>query len=199
LSKTICKNIRLLSQWARFDVRQDFLLIVQHPAGATADQEKIFMEQTLQGCRRKDLPAIVLYPNCDPGFSGILPISKRLCKKYGWTMIQNMPRPIYLGLLSRARILVGNSSSGIIEAGYLNVDVINVGHRQSGREHGENVRNVNYGQRNIARTIDSILDQSRYKRNKCTVYGDGKSSRKIAAILAKVKIDQPFWQKKITY
>ncbi len=199
LAKTICKNIPQLNQWADFDVREDFFLIVQHPAGASAEAEKAQMEETLHGCRRKGFRSIVLYPNCDPGFSGIIEGAQSICKEFGWPMIANLPRSIYLGLLERARVLVGNSSSGIIEAGYLNVDVVNVGHRQQGREHGENVLDVDYGRRNVSRAIDKILKQSHVQRAKTRLYGNGKSGQKIANILGKIKIDGRFWQKKLTY
>ncbi len=199
LSDTICKNILQLNLWAGFDVREDFLLIVQHPAGGSSEQEKARMEDTLWGCRCKGLRAIVLYPNCDPGFSGIIKGAQRLCRQFGWPMIDNLPRSIYLGLLRRARVLVGNSSSGIIEAGYLNVDVVNVGHRQEGREHGPNVIHAAYGRRNVSRALGVILARRQRKRQKAVLYGDGKSGQKIARILGTMPMDERFWQKKLTY
>ena len=103
-----------------------------------------------------------------------------------------------MGLLKRSRALVGNSSSGIIEAGHLNVDVVNVGPRQTGRLCGTNVRDVDYGSMGIARELEMILrDRPAEKRRVERIYGDGRSGKRIASILAKLKLDQRLRQKRI--
>jgi GDP/UDP-N,N'-diacetylbacillosamine 2-epimerase (hydrolysing) len=198
LSKKICKNISELSRWAGFDVRDDYIVILQHPAGGGPQQEQRRMAQTLRGCVRKGLKTIVLYPNCDPGFSGIIEAARSHCDRYGGPLLSHVPRADFLGLLTRSRALVGNSSAGIIEAGYLNVDVINVGPRQSGRERGSNVIDVDYGRENVARALEKVLS-GRTRRTSCRIYGTGRSGSRIAEVLATVPIDQRLKQKKITY
>ncbi len=199
LSKKICKDIEELNKWAGFDVRRDFVVVLQHPAGATARQEQQRMAQTLNGCDGKGLKILVLYPNCDPGFSGIVRAAQTFCKAHNQRLIKHLPREVYLGLLTRARALVGNSSSGIIETGYLNVDVINVGPRQADRDRGTNVIDVDYGRDNVAGLLDRILARRKRQRKPSGIYGDGRSGRKIAAALARVRIDQRLRQKKIAY
>ena len=71
IKTTTCSDIDELNAWAGFDVCDDFLIVLQHPAGGSAGQEQQRMTATLRGCRQKGLRVIVLYPNCDPGFSGI--------------------------------------------------------------------------------------------------------------------------------
>ena len=202
LSGSICTDVEVLSKWAGFDVRDDFLLVAQHPAGGTAAQEARLMRQTLAGCVHKDLRVLVLHPNCDPGFSGIADVAEKMCRRDRWHFVRNLPRPVYLGLLGRAAALVGNSSSGLIEAGYVNVDVLNVGPRQDGRERCVNVCDVDYGRANVSVALGSIL-QGRTRRprrsQRCGVYGSGKSGRKIAAILAGVKLDRSLRQKSSAY
>jgi len=198
LSKKICKNITELNGLVGFNVREEFLIVLQHPAGATATQEERLMAQTLEGCVCKGLKIIVLYPNCDPGFSGIIRAAQRVCQRQKWTLLKHVPRDKFLGLLTRSRALVGNSSSGIIEAGFLNVDVINVGPRQMGRERGSNVLDVDYGRNNIKKAVEQILQRPR-RTKRCLIYGKGQSSRQIASILARMKIDRQLKQKKITY
>jgi len=157
------------------------------------------MAQTLNGCDGKGLKILVLYPNCDPGFSGIVRAAQTFCKAHNQRLIKHLPREVYLGLLTRARALVGNSSSGIIETGYLNVDVINVGPRQADRDRGTNVIDVDYGRDNVAGLLDRILARRKRQRKPSGIYGDGRSGRKIAAALARVRIDQRLRQKKIAY
>ncbi len=55
----------------------------------------------------------------------------------------NIPRNDFLGLLKHCGALVGNSSSGIIEASYFKIPVVNIGIRQKNREKGNNVIDVN--------------------------------------------------------
>ena len=200
LSKLICRDHQVLSRWAGFDVSKDFLLVLQHPAGFSAAQEERRMEQTLAGCDVNGLRILILYPNSDPGFSGIIRAAKRISGLKGYRLIRHLPRDVYLGLLQRARALVGNSSSGIIEASWLNVDVVNVGHRQAGRERDINVRDVAYGKTSVAKALRLILT-GRQKRSRKSgrIYGDGRSGKRIAVVLGKVKLSQKLRQKKISY
>jgi len=182
LSKNICNDINLLSAQVGFDVNEDFLLILQHPAGGSAAQECTRMLQTMRGCDGKGLKIIVLYPNCDVGFSGIIQASSQYCSRKGWPLLRHVPRDIYLGLLKRAKVLVGNSSSGIIESGGLNVDVVNVGLRQAGRERGSNVVDVDYGTQNVSRGIDAVLCRRTARRSPSRIYGTGRSGPAIASV-----------------
>ena len=199
LSDLICHDCDELSRWAGLDVTEDFVVVAQHPAGASAVQEGRYMSQTLQACHSKGLKTLILHPNSDPGFSGIVTAAQRFCRTCSGRLLTSAPRPIYLGLLERSGILVGNSSSGIIEAGLLNVDVVNVGPRQTGRDRGSNVRDVVYGRVPIVEALDAVLNRRRRVRRKCRIYGDGRSGIRIASILARVKNDRRLRQKKIAY
>ena len=157
------------------------------------------MAQTLRACGGKGLQVLILYPNSDPGFSGIVRAAQRYSKREGYRLLKHVPRGVYMGLLERARTLVGNSSSGLIEASRLNVDVVNVGPRQTGRERGANVTDVDYGM-SLEKAIAALLRKKRTKRRRAErIYGDGKSSEKIASILARIRLDKRLRQKKIAY
>jgi GDP/UDP-N,N'-diacetylbacillosamine 2-epimerase (hydrolysing) len=56
--------------------------------------------------------------------------------------VRNLGRRDYLSLLKHADVMIGNSSSGLCEAPTLGLPVVNIGDRQKGRVHGENVINV---------------------------------------------------------
>jgi GDP/UDP-N,N'-diacetylbacillosamine 2-epimerase (hydrolysing) len=200
LSGKICKNIVELNRWAGFDVREDFLLVIQHPGGGTAAVEERRMRGTLEACRCKGLKTLVLYPNCDSGFSGVIKAAEEICSRQGFGLLRHIPRNVYLGLLGRARILVGNSSSGIIEAGSLNVDVINVGPRQAGRERGSNVLDCGYGRAEVSRAIAAVLRRGRKRNGRtCRIYGDGRSGERIARVLARVSLTERLRRKRIAY
>ena len=200
LSKIVCKDHTLLSEWAGFNVRDDYVVVLQHPAGGTAALEEKRMAQTLKACSHKGLKILVLYPNSDMGFSGIIRAIDRWASQGKCRVIKHLPREIFMGLLQNWRALVGNSSSGIIEAGHLNVDVINVGPRQSGRQRGTNVHDASYGVKAIAEALTQVLrDQAAPRAKAPQIYGDGRSGRRIASILAKIKLDLRLRQKRIAY
>ena len=199
LRKKIRRKISLLNTWVGFDVRDDYLIILYHPAGGTAAEEAARMRQILRGCERNDLKIMMLYPNCDPGHSGILRTVQSYNRQKAAPLIRHLPREIFLGLLIRARALVGNSSCGLIEAGFLNVDVINVGPRQNGRDRGRNVIDVDYNSQEVSQALDRIVKKRTSHRKICHIYGDGRSAGRISRLLATICLNQALKQKQITY
>ena len=88
----------------------------------------------------------------------------------------------FLELIYNAKVLVGNSSTGIRESAYLGVPVVNIGSRQEGRDRAENVIDVDYDRHEILKAIQIQIAHGRYASS--TLYGDGKSGSRIAQILA---------------
>jgi len=99
-------------------------------------------------------------------------------------------------------VLVGNSSSGIIDAPSFGLPAVNIGIRQEGRERGKNVIDVGHNKADIIRAIAKALNDTKFrgevKRGK-NPYGDGKASPRIAAILIKLEITPQLLQKRIAY
>ena len=96
-----------------------------------------------------------------------------------------------------AAVLVGNSSSGIIEAASFGTPVVDIGPRQLGRERGGNVVNVPYSASAIERAVRRAITRPRpLKRN---VYGGQGTAQRIAQILASTKLDARMRRKLIAY
>jgi GDP/UDP-N,N'-diacetylbacillosamine 2-epimerase (hydrolysing) len=70
---------------------------------------------------------------------------------------KSIPRKEFLSLMKASSVLIGNSSSGIIEAASFHTPVINIGTRQRGRERAENVLDSNYSKEDIKRNIRKCL------------------------------------------
>jgi UDP-N-acetylglucosamine 2-epimerase len=103
--------------------------------------------------------------------------------------------------MRNATVMVGNSSSGLIEAPCFGLPVVNIGRRQEGRECSSNVIHVPCQREKIINAIrkaqsPSFIKQSRKVTNP---YGDGKSSKKIVDILSSIKIDDELLFKKLRY
>ena len=116
-------------------------------------------------------------------------------------MIRNLPRSDFLSLLKNCGVLVGNSSSGIIEASYFQIPVVNIGIRQNKRERGKNILDVStFSTKLIFSAINKSLKSTQKKYTlKNQVYGTGNASKKIVKILEKTNLNKQLIQKQIAY
>ena len=105
-------------------------------------------------------------------------------------MFVNLDHRTYLSLLSHVGVLVGNSSSGIIESTSLEVPTVNIGIRQTGREHAANVIDVPAKRATIQEAISraSTPEFRRGIRRLESPYGDGGASKIITDVLVKASI-----------
>ena len=113
-------------------------------------------------------------PANDPGWREIAKDLHRLSNLF---LMDKLLPSEYYDLLSRARVLVGNTSSGIKEGCYLGIPYILVGDRQIGREVGPNVTRVPCEHRDIFNAVEDIQVGCRYEYN--GMFGDGHSCEKI--------------------
>jgi GDP/UDP-N,N'-diacetylbacillosamine 2-epimerase (hydrolysing) len=98
--------------------------------------------------------------------------------------VRSLERGAFLELLTGARLLIGNSSCGIIEAPFLGVPVINVGDRQQGRlAGGGGIRQANESAVAIRRAIERVLAETGRKRRRVGPYGNGRAGERIARSL----------------
>ena len=105
-------------------------------------------------------------------------------------------------MLRHASCLLGNSSSGIIEAPSLGLPVINIGPRQRGRIHAQNVIFVDNDKNLIHSAIIKSLTDTDYINSVKAIknpYGNGHSASKIVEVLRKIKLDDNLVHKNITY
>jgi len=97
-------------------------------------------------------------------------------------------------------VLVGNSSSGIIEAASFGTPGINVGSRQQGRERSGNVTDVPYGQAAIRRAVARVWNGGRPRRWRGrNAYGGDGAGRRIADILGRLDLNDRLRRKLIRY
>ena len=68
----------------------------------------------------------------------------------------------YLSLLKNSDCVIGNSSSGIIEAPYLRIPTINIGKRQSGRENLNSIINVDFNEKKIYHALNNVVNKKRF-------------------------------------
>lgn len=90
----------------------------------------------------------------------------------------------YLSAMKHSSFLLGNTSSGIIEASFFPKWVINLGERQTGRYMGENIIKCDYEKKQIYNALNKVLSLSLPTVK--PIYGKGKTSIKIFRILQRI-------------
>jgi len=184
------------------DSSQPLILLVQHPVTTQVDDAPQQIRTTLEAVKTTDYPAIVIYPNSDAGGRRMIEVIKEYENPPAIRSFKSLPHREYLGLMKTASVLVGNSSSGIIEASSFGLPVVNIGIRQQGRERGQNVIDVGYNKREIIGAIEKALSDRRFRQEvlkKANPYGDGRAGERIADILSEVEITPQMLQKKLAY
>lgn len=165
-----------------------------HPLCAKdkAENLKEFMEG-IEGLKLSKIAKIIVtYPNNDPGFELILEYIENHNNDDRFCFVNSLGTYNYLAIMKNCRtIVVGNSSSGLLETAFYCVPVLNVGERQRGRIRGCNVEDVLADRRIIKEAINNIIekyDNYLQKNEKDKYYfGDG-----TAAIKAYAYIEQIF-------
>ncbi|MDP6127299.1 MAG: UDP-N-acetylglucosamine 2-epimerase [Dehalococcoidales bacterium] len=185
------------------DSSKPLVLMVQHPVTTAAEKAGQQMTETLEAVTATGHPVILVYPNADAGGRRMIEILKDYEKRYtSIKALKSLPRREYLGLMKVASVLVGNSSSGMIDAPSFGLPVVNIGSRQDGRERGNNVINVGHNREEITTAIIRALEDSDFldevKRGH-NPYGDGKASSRIIKILSGIENTPRLLQKQIAY
>lgn len=178
-----------------------YILGVMHPVTEEADKAGMQAEVFIKSLNRFALPKIIILPNNDAGSKGVkMAINEHRQGEYH--MYANLKREDYLGLLKNAKCIVGNSSSGLLEAPTFKVPAVNIGRRQNMRFRGINVIDVPFVEDEVVAAIEKAMSTEfhDYLDQNCeNPYGDGHSSERILDLLMNTKIDQKLLVKKLTY
>ena len=191
-----------LSRQIGLDLSPPLVLLVQHPVTTQVDQAPEQMRTTLDAIVEMRYSTVVIYPNSDAGGRRMIGVIEEYERYPFITAFKSLPRKEYLSLMKVASVMVGNSSSGMIDAPSLGVPVVNVGIRQEGRERGRNVIDVGHSRQAILDAVKNALNDREFLSlvKKCqNPYGDGRSGPRIAEILSQIEITPQLLQKRITY
>jgi UDP-N-acetylglucosamine 2-epimerase len=172
------------------DVERPFVLVIQHPVTTEADNGK-HLEETLAAVTSLEMPAIWIWPNPDAGTGEMSERLRHFRERAGraaraMRFITDVPVGEFIALLRKTTCLIGNSSAGIKECSYLGTPVVNIGGRQQGRLHAENVVHVGYDRAAIAGAARSQIAHGDYPASH--VYYRDAASQTIAGVLATVEL-----------
>jgi GDP/UDP-N,N'-diacetylbacillosamine 2-epimerase (hydrolysing) len=193
-----------LSKRIDFNLSTDspFLVVIQHVISTEVECAYDQMRETLEAIELLEMPTIIIQPNSDAGSEDILRAIHAYRELPNLKIAKNIPRLEFVNILRMASCLLGNSSAGILEAPLLKLPVVNIGNRQKGRLHSENVIFVPHDRFEIVKAVQKSLFSKIYKQSVACCsnpYGEGDSGPKIANILASIKIDDDLLIKDITF
>ncbi len=165
-----------------------FLLVTYHPVTLAFDQQESRVNELMAALDQCGLPVIFTMPNADPGHKEIqVAIENYLAKHPSAQLVANLGTQGYFSMMALAIAMVGNSSSGIIEAASFELPVVNVGERQTGRVRPCNVIDVEAKHESVYEAIQKAIDRSFREELKGVEnpYGSGVAAEKIIESLKK--------------
>jgi len=166
-------------------------LVIHHPTTLTVDSVAHELEEILAAVEESGLVPVVSYPNTDAGNAAMRAILDNRQKESSPVRVHhNLDRLAFVNLARRARVLVGNSSMGLLEAPTLRLPVVNVGLRQGRRLGGDHVVYCDPERRSIRGAIERASSpEFRSGIDWRNPYGDGRSARRIAELLSEIDLN----------
>ena len=140
-----------------------FFIIIYHPVLNEQNKINMQLKSLIDAIIETDTQALWIYPNTDMGFDLVISKLKKI-KNKNIKLVSNLERSKFLKILSQSSGVIGNSSSGIIEASIFKKPVINIGNRQNGRPQSNNVLNTNFLKKNIIKKINFIKTNKNFSK-----------------------------------
>ena len=173
-------------------------LVAYHPVTIARDtlQETEALFKALEGMREQML---FCYPNADAGSRALIKRTKLfMAQRGGGKIFTNLDTVTYLSLLRQVEMLIGNSSSGIMESGSFSLPTVNIGVRQYGRERAINVLDAEANAESILEAVNTARGSAfRDSLKRMTnPYGEGLAAEKIVRVLTSVALSQELLRKR---
>ena len=181
-----------LEQRLHLDLKRATTVVAYHPVtmlrDTTGESSALFT-----ALRQMDSQILFCYPNSDAGRFSLLEKTRAFVSAYGDARIfVNLDAITYWSLLGQVELLVGNSSSGIMEAASRALPVVNVGFRQQGRERARNVLDAEPEADSILAKIKEARDPKfrEMLAGMSNPYGDGFAAEKIVQVLTTTPLSE---------
>ncbi len=177
--------------------KNSYLIVLQHPVTTQEQSGLSQVRKTLDAVSEIRMPTFWFWPNVDAGSDQIskgIRLYREQNKIPNVHFIRNLPAEDFLSLAINSACIVGNSSMAIREGSFLGIPAVTIGDRQGGREMGRNVIQVQNDTPKIKSAIQKQLKHGVYSRD--YLYGRGNAGKKIADILADIKLES---EKKLAY
>lgn len=178
----------------RFGVsfEQPTLLVTFHPETLEPERTVDHARIVVEAVRDSGICAIFTYPNADAGHQKLVELFEETASSNDcYRIVRNFGQTAYFSVLSLIAAMVGNSSSGLLEAPSFRLPVVNVGSRQRGRVRASNVIDVEARREEIVAAIARATSPEFRRSLEALVnpYGDGRAGERIVDVLATIPLD----------
>lgn len=175
-----------LSENLGIDKNKKWVLFTFHPeTKESIDYNMEIVKKSLRILLCNDIQIVATYSNADYGGKIINEYLENVAVLYPEKIkvIPSLGNKRYLGIMKQVAFVIGNSSSGVVEAPTLGVPVVNIGNRQKGRHLCENIIQTDASSQGIKKSIELALVRKRAKKD--YYWGDGHAAEKIINIMKK--------------
>lgn len=162
---------------------KDFCLMTFHPVTMNNEDIAGMMRLSIEKIISKGYHILLTYPNNDPGYEAILDEINQWRDHPNVIIIENLGARRYYSSLYSAKFIIGNSSSGVIEAPYFNKPVINIGTRQHGRECDSSIVSIPARKEELLIAIDKGFNQHWKPIKNNNIFGHGNALDMIINLL----------------
>lgn len=194
LKRSMFLSLQELADSLKFHLRKPYAVVTYHPVTlADEEPESTFSALLAALDQFPDLQVIMTYPNADDGGRRIIPLLDDYATKHSERVlaIPSLGQVRYLSAVKHASVVIGNSSSGIIEVPSFDVPTVNIGMRQLNRLAAKSVIHCGVDSDSIVNAISIALDGT-YKLPSEKVinpYGQGNTSEKVLTLLKSHPLD----------
>lgn len=183
----------------RLPLAEPPLLVTFHPVTLEHDRTPWHVAELLAALATFDLPILFTLPNTDTGHDAIIDAIRSFAAQRRDThLVANLGMRDYFSAMSWSAAMVGNSSSGIIEAASFKLPVVNIGNRQAGRTRAANVIDCAHDREAVATAIRQAIDPA-FRASLAGLrnpYGDGRAAERIVSRLMEVELGDKLLVKK---
>ncbi len=176
-------SLKEFEQKFNIDLTLDSILITFHPETVSFEKNEMYVDELISALRElNSYQLIITMPNADNMGNMIrlklLSFININSNAYG---IESFGTKGYLTCMKYSKFMLGNTSSGFVEASFFPKFVINLGDRQKGRIETPNIYTIPIKKEEILKAVKNI--EITPLPNNCNIYGDGNTSFKIVEIL----------------
>lgn len=175
------------------------LLVTYHPVTLEQTDSAWQIQELFAALDELERTTVFTLPNADAKGRMLAKMVREFCAGRDWAHLrENLFTKVYLSLMAHAGAMVGNSSSGIIEAPSFELPVVNIGARQEGRIKAANIIDTGYGHEEILAGIKRALSPvfAASLQGMENPYGDGRAALRIVDRLSQVEFGQGLIKKR---
>ena len=177
------------------------LIVLYHPETTYIRDGYTDMCNILDAVLAENRRTFIIFPCSDHGYEEIVRAIKLYEDKPNVSIHQNIEAHDFWGLLAIAGAFIGNSSAGLIETPYFPIPSINIGDRQKGREHSNNLIHCNYEYNEMQTALKKALFDESFINTvrKCNKpFGDGYAWKRIVESLKNVELGDNLLDKRFS-